>query len=119
MYKHISIESLKNLEIIDADLVSQMMNIFLSEFPDQIKSIQILANEKTSYEFGRRIHALKGSISVFGCSELCKLLKQIELLAKDEKFEDSFKIYTVAVKQIDEFVAEIQLFLKNLKNSAA
>ena len=119
MYKHLSTESLKNLEIIDVDLVSQMMNIFLTEFPDQIKNIQNLINAKNSYEFGRHIHALKGSVSVFGCDDLCKQLKQIELLAKDEKLDESLLMYTMAKKQIDEFASEIQYFLQNQKTQAA
>lgn len=111
MYKHLSLQNLKNLEIIDASLASQMMNIFLSEFPDQIKYIQKLIHEKNSSEFGRRIHALKGSMSVFGCSELCVAMKKIELLAKDLKFEEALKIYQEISFKIDEFVSEIQNFL--------
>lgn len=119
MYKHLDIDSLINLEVIDPDLTSQLMTIFLSEFPDHIKSIQKLACEKNNYELGRCIHSLKGSISIFGCVELCKLLKQIEILAKAEKFEETSEVYSAVKKQIDEFVEEVQIFIQNQKDAAA
>jgi HPt (histidine-containing phosphotransfer) domain-containing protein len=118
-YKHLSLDSLKNLEIIDPTLAVQMMNIFLTEFPEQIKLINSLIQTKNAYEFGRRIHALKGSLSVFGSTELCASLKKIELLAKDNKFDESLNLYWAAKKQIDEFNSEIHQFVAYQKNQAA
>ncbi len=118
MYKHLSLDSLKNLEIIDPDLITQMMNIFLSEFPEQIKNIQRLADEKNGPEFGRRIHALKGSVSVFGCADLCTAMKIIELLAKDSKIDESLLIYKAHRSKIDEFVSEIRHFLAAEKHKS-
>ncbi len=118
-YKHLSLDSLKNLEIIDPTLAAQMMNIFLTEFPDQIKNIQNLISVKNSHEFGRRIHALKGSISVFGCVELCTTLKKIELLAKADKFDESLQLYWPAKKCIDEFNSEIHQYISSAKHTSA
>jgi HPt (histidine-containing phosphotransfer) domain-containing protein len=114
-YKHLSMESLKNLDIVDPALVFQMMDIFLVEFPEQMQIIQNSLAEKNSHEFGRRIHALKGSISIFGCSELCVTLKKIEILAKADQFEESKALYWPAKICIDEFNAEIHQYMADSK----
>lgn len=118
-YKYLSLDSLKGLELIDVDLASIMMNIFLSECPVQIQNIEDLITTKNCPEFGKRIHALKGSISVFGCVELCTELKNIELLAKELKFDESVESYNNIKNQIEEFKNEIQLFIATANQSSA
>jgi HPt (histidine-containing phosphotransfer) domain-containing protein len=119
MHKHLSLESLQNLDIIDPGLAVQMMNVFLSEFPQHVQNIQKLIAAENSVELGRRIHALKGSISIFGCTDICTSLKTIELLAKDMKFKEAVAMYEKDKANIDEFVAEIQFYLTAEANKSA
>lgn len=119
MYKHLSLESLRNLEIIDPGLAVQMMNVFLAEFPQHVQNIQKFISAENGPDLGRRVHALKGSISIFGCTEICKSLKEIELLAKDLKIKEAISKYETDKKNIDDFVGEIQSYLMAESNKSA
>ena len=92
MYKHLSLEVLNNLDLVDPELGSQLMGLFLTELPQHKSKIENLKKPDTSYDFGKAVHALKGSIAVFGCAQLCSQLKEVELLAKDNKFDQAEKI---------------------------
>ena len=119
MYKHLSLQSLKSLEIIDKHLAVQMTDIFLSEYIEQDKYLQKLIQSKNNFEFVRCIHAMKGSISVFGCASLCKSLKEIEQLAKTEKFDKSLIIYDQTRSNINEFIQELRNFLSAVEDTSA
>jgi HPt (histidine-containing phosphotransfer) domain-containing protein len=118
MYKHLSLESLKNLEIIERTLAAQMVQIFLNELPVQMKMIHKSIDEKNVFEFIRRIHSMKGSISVFGCTEICQDLKNIESLAKNSEFKESLDLYSTHKPKIDEFFSEVKNFLAAAKKKS-
>lgn len=112
MYKHLSLEVLNNLDLVDPELGSQLMALFLTELPQHQNKIEKLKSSVTSYEFGKAVHALKGSIAVFGCAHLCSQLKDVELLAKDNKFDQAEKIYKTSEVYLAELVCEIDTYLQ-------
>ena len=112
MYKHLSKEVLSNLDQVDTELGSQLMNLFLSELPSHKSKIDQLRNEQTSVDFGKAIHALKGSIAVFGCAEICQQLKEAEILAKSHHFQKAAEVYSNSNLLISELVNEIDTYLQ-------
>ena len=113
MYKHISSDVISNLESVDPGLCTQLMELFLSDLPQQKIKIDQLKTPQTSFEFGKAIHALKGSIAVFGCPEICKTLKDAELLAKENQFDQAVSLYERSQPLITELTQEIQGYVKS------
>lgn len=112
MFKHISSEILQQLKFVDPELPQQLVVTLLEVYPQQLKTINIHKSERSSLEYGRSVHALKGAIAVFGCHDICVLLKESELLAKANKLDEAILVYEKAQPLLDELLREIQNYSK-------
>ncbi len=111
MFKYLSMQSLENLNQVEPSLAVDMLSIFQQEYAMQKQQIDDSLLNKNYIEFAKKIHALKGAISVFGCDEICKNLKTIELQAKSNEVDPALQLYQQLQKPLEDVLIEVQRYL--------
>lgn len=72
----------------DQDLLEEMIDIFLSDYPNQVNEIRAAIDRKDAEELVNAAHALKGAVGNFGAKRVFELAQSLEKSAKDSNCED-------------------------------
>lgn len=71
----------------DAELLQEMAQLFLEEFPSQIDAIRIAAQTRDPKALERSAHSLKGSVGNFGAAAAHQAAYQVEMLGRNGVLE--------------------------------
>lgn len=91
------------------DLVQELINIFISQADEYTREMQELYAQGDWQALSRLAHKAKSSVAIMGMTELSEMLKDFELLARDQKNVDKFPDY------ISKFTSEMNNACKELK----
>ncbi|MCB9938598.1 MAG: response regulator [Planctomycetaceae bacterium] len=102
----------KALEIVqdDYELLADITNAFLEEFPKLIHELNAALAKHDNVTFQRAAHTLKGSLRYFGASVPFELAYKLECIGRDSRFEDAPELLT----QMESLLAEIEPELQSL-----
>jgi HPt (histidine-containing phosphotransfer) domain-containing protein len=100
---------LKNMTDGNPDLMQELINIFISQADEYTQEMQELYAQGNWQALSRLAHKAKSSVAIMGMNELSEMLKDFELLARDQKNVDKFPDY------INKFTTEINIACKELK----
>jgi PAS domain S-box-containing protein len=95
----------------DQKLVDELIQIFLSSYPSQLKEIDLALKNENTIELKKSVHSFKGAISNFGTSTAFELTLRLEKMAKEKNLNDANKIFNELNKEMD----KIAHFLENKK----
>lgn len=101
---------LRNMTDGNPDLIQELIDIFTSQADEYIHEMQDLYAKSDWQALSRVAHKAKSSVAIMGMSELSEMLKDFEILARDQKNVDKFPDY------IDKFTQEINEACKELKS---
>lgn len=101
---------LRNMTDGDPDLMQELIDIFTSQADEYVHEMRDLFAKSDWQELSRLAHKAKSSVAIMGMNELSEILKDFEILARDQKNVDKFPEY------IDKFVREINEACKELKS---
>jgi HPt (histidine-containing phosphotransfer) domain-containing protein len=100
---------LKNMTDDNPDLIKELIDIFISQANEYTREMKELYAQGDWQALSRLAHKAKSSVAIMGMTELSEMLKDFELLARDQKNVDKFSDY------ISRFTDEINDACKELK----
>jgi HPt (histidine-containing phosphotransfer) domain-containing protein len=114
-FKYIDLKYLNEISDGKKDLMMEMVQIFNSEVPGYIRSMNQYYESGNWEALGKLSHKAKASASIMGMKQLASDLKDLELLAQEQK---DTRLYPALLKSIeDQFLAameELKLFKQTL-----
>ncbi len=103
---------LENFQYFDKEVVLEIINIFLEEYPQRMETLQTNINERDFDQLRFNAHSLKGVVANFVAPEVQELAKTLELKGANKDIKDLDTIYNELKDKADVMVSE----LKELKN---
>ena len=84
------------------DIIKEMITIFISQVPEFIEEMNSCYKKADWYNLSMIAHKAKSSVAIMGMNSQANALKELELLAKDqkeiEKYEDIISQFTADCK---------------------
>ncbi len=77
----------ENFSFFDKEVVLEIMDIFINEYPERIKTLELNIKNKDSKSINFNAHSLKGVIANFVDEETRELAKELEFKGKDANFD--------------------------------
>jgi len=99
---------LKNITNDDPQLIREMIEIFAKQVEEYTKEIKEIYKGARWNDLSRLAHKVKSSLAIMGMNDLSNRMKELELLAGEERDQDRYHEY------IDEFVRESNEAVKEL-----
>ena len=95
----------------DVETFVSVLKSFLINGPDSVKSlkISIATKDKDSYIIA---HGLKGITASIGAEKLSAHFRELELLLRDKKFEESHVAYNAAIEEYRKAIVEINEYIQ-------
>jgi HPt (histidine-containing phosphotransfer) domain-containing protein len=96
----------------DMDLLKEIVEIFLKDFPNQIEQIQegILAGDSNAVE--QAAHSLKGSVANFAAKRTHEAAYRLEVLGREGNLEEAKEALADLEREIGELEAALKAVLK-------
>jgi len=70
-----------------ADFINELIDAFLEDAPNMIRNMQTALATKDVESFRRNAHSLKSNANTFGATELARLAKELEFMAKENNLD--------------------------------
>ncbi len=92
----------------DVDLISELLQIFESSYPDTVSAIENAISEKNYKDLELHAHTLKGMVSNFFAEELRQAAFALEKIGTDESSDDTTSFVSVLKEKLPLLVTEIR-----------
>jgi PAS domain S-box-containing protein len=99
------------LEAIDKNLLSQMIDLFLEQTPQLIRELKEVLQRGDALNIVKTAHRLKGSSLNLGILSLAGLCKKIEMKGQNKDLSEMSSL----IRQLEEDYERVHLELKNLQ----
>ena len=70
-------------QISGEDFINELIDAFLDDAPNMLKSMQSALDSKDLESFRRNAHSLKSNANTFGATELGALAEELEFMARE------------------------------------
>jgi HPt (histidine-containing phosphotransfer) domain-containing protein len=94
----------------DSKFIQEMIDLFREQVKEYKKQMPELLRIKDYDGLSKMAHKAKSSVAVMGMNEVADLLKELEILAHEEKEVDQYE------SMINEFLEQSQLAINELEN---
>ena len=94
------------------DFINELIDTFLEDAPKMIAEIKSALAANNVDSFRRAAHSMKSNAATFGASQLAALSKELEMLGKENKLNETGD----RLKALDEAYASVRSELKGLKS---
>ena len=102
---------LENFQYFDNEIVNEIINIFIDEYPERMETLRKNIDEKDFEQLKFNAHSLKGVVANFVAPEVQELARQLELKGAHKDTTDVEQLYT----ELKEKTALVVEELKELK----
>jgi len=97
----------------EVDLIKEIIDSFLKEFPILIEELFLKVKNETNNEIGKIIHKIKSPLKIFGLENLLSLLNKINTIESKEKIGNTEKngkrnIYKDSENEINSWIQEFK-----------
>lgn len=99
--------------LLDHEIVQEIINVFIVEYPERIKTIQNCIEKNDSAELQFHSHSFKGVASHFRDEALIAMIKTLEEKGKNGNLEGAQALLSEITIASDQLIAD----LKTLKDS--
>ena len=94
------------------DFINELIDTFLEDTPKMIAEIKSAYAANNIESFRRAAHSMKSNAATFGASQLAALAKELEMLGKENKLQETGD----KLKALEEAYASVHDELKGLKS---
>ena len=94
------------------DFINELIDTFLEDAPKMIAEIKSAYASNNVETFRRAAHSMKSNAATFGASQLAALAKELEMLGKENKLNETGD----RLKSLDEAYASVCNELTGLKS---
>jgi HPt (histidine-containing phosphotransfer) domain-containing protein len=102
------LEYLKTMSGGDSKFILEMIGLFREQIDEYRELMPALLRNKEYNDLAKLAHKAKSSVAVMGMSHVADLLKELEILASEEKKVERYE------NMVDEFLEQSQLAIKEL-----
>lgn len=111
-----NLEYLKEMTGGKKHLIKDIIDMFLSQVPEELKSINIAVKNADYVSIKNYTHSMKSTVSIMGISSLTAILREMEDFAKkaseiDKITELNIKLNSICKQAIEEIEIEKQFYL--------
>ncbi len=106
---------IENFQYFDKEIVLDIINIFIDEYPERMKTIKKNIDEKDFQQLGFNAHSLKGVIANFVAPEPQDLAKQLEMKGKNNDGDGVEELYEKLKEKCDILVEELKELKQNFQ----
>ena len=71
------------------DFINELIDTFLEDAPNMIAEMKSALESKDADTFRRAAHSMKSNAATFGANDLSALAKELEMLGKDNKLNET------------------------------
>ena len=94
------------------DFINELIDTFLEDAPKMITEIKSALAANNADTFRRAAHSMKSNAATFGASQLAALAKELEMLGKENKLNETGD----RLKSLDEAYESVRSELTGLKS---
>lgn len=102
---------LKTMSGGDPVFIREMIDLFREQIEEYKSEMPELLRNKEYSSLSKMAHKAKSSVAVMGMNQVAELLKELEILAGEEKEVERFE------SMIEEFLSKSQLAIEELEKS--
>jgi HPt (histidine-containing phosphotransfer) domain-containing protein len=103
----------ENFQYFDKEIVLEIINIFIDEYPDRMNSIKENIDQKDFDQLRFNAHSLKGVVANFIAPEVQMLARTMEMKGTDKDLQDIDALYDELREKADAMVKELAELKKN------
>ncbi len=105
----------KALDIIggDEDLLREIIEIFINDVPQQMSEIKEAVRSRKGDMLEKSSHKLKGAVSNFGENATFKSAFKLEIIGKENRFDDVEEVYGTLVKDVESLTNSLNEIIKD------
>ena len=96
-------------EMSGADFINELIEAFLDDAPKMISQMQTALAAQDVESFRRNAHSLKSNANTFGATELARLAKELEFMAKENRLDIGNRL-EVLKEEFDKMAEELKGF---------
>ncbi len=97
----------ENFQYFDKEVVLEIINIFIDEYPERILSIRKNIDQKDFDQLRFNAHSLKGVVANFIAPEVQDTARTLEMKGTNKDLEDIDELYAVLKEKADIMVEEL------------
>jgi HPt (histidine-containing phosphotransfer) domain-containing protein len=98
-------------EMSGADFINELIDTFLEDAPKLIDEIRTSLAANNAETFRRAAHSVKSNAATFGASQLAALAKELEMLGKENRLQETGD----KLKALEEAFVSVRDELRGLK----
>lgn len=103
----------ENFQFFDKEVVLDIINIFIDEYPERMLSIRENIDQKDFDQLRFNAHSLKGVVANFIAPEVQGLARSMEMKGTDKDLKDIDALYSELKGKADVMVEELTELKKN------
>ena len=104
---------IENFSFFDKEVVLEIIDIFIKEYPDRIKTLELNIKNKDSKSINFNAHSLKGIIANFVDEETRELAKKLEFKGKNENFDGIDELFQKVKSNGDLLINDLKELREN------
>ena len=101
----------------DQMLMNELIKLFLKNIIPQLETLDKAIEVRESFDMNRIAHKMRGSISPFGAKQTADLLYVLELMGKENRWENIDENYSIAKNAVLKLIDELNGFMSDGKQS--
>lgn len=95
------------------DFINELIDTFLEDAPKMIAEIKSALDSNDADTFRRAAHSMKSNAATFGATDLSALAKELEMLGKENKLNETGD----KLKSMEDAYASVRQELEDLKST--
>ncbi len=106
---------LENFKYFDNDIVLEIINIFIDEYPERMKTLRKNIDEKDFDQIKFNAHSLKGVVANFVAPEVQELARQVEIKGGSKDMTGMETLYKQLYEKAGIVIEELKELRKNFE----
>lgn len=103
----------ENFQYFDKEVVLEIINIFIDEYPDRMNSIKENIDQEDYDQLRFNAHSLKGVVANFIAPEVQVLARTMEMKGNNKDMQDINALYDELREKADVMIEELAELKKN------
>ncbi len=106
---------LENFQYFDNEVVLEIINIFIDEYPERMATLRKNIDEKDFDQLKFNAHSLKGVVANFVAPDVQELARKLEMKGFDKDMKDVEMLYNELKQKAGWVVEELEVLKDNFK----
>lgn len=106
---------LENFQYFDKEIVVEIINIFIDEYPERMETLRKNIDEKDFDQIKFNAHSMKGVVANFVAPEVQELARQLEIKGANKDPEDVEELFNRLKEKAGQVIEELEVLKADFK----